>query len=63
MPARYPWLRKWTPEEHAKLKAMAEAGRRPNEIAAELNRTERAVRARAWQHGILLRLVTQKRIK
>ncbi len=63
MQSRYPLLRKWTAEEHEKLKAMAEAGRRPDEIAAELNRSEAAVRVRAWQHGIALRLVTQKRSK
>ncbi|WP_245444420.1 Myb-like DNA-binding domain-containing protein [Bradyrhizobium sp. Y36] len=56
-------LKRWTAEEHAQLKAMAEAGRRPDEIARELGRSEAAVRVRAWQHGIGLRLVTQKRSK
>ncbi|WP_283812239.1 hypothetical protein [Bradyrhizobium symbiodeficiens] len=42
---------------------MAEAGRRPDEIALELDRSGAAVRARAWQHGIGLKLVTQKRGK
>ncbi|MCS3763413.1 hypothetical protein GGE24_005419 [Bradyrhizobium centrosematis] len=43
------------------MKAMAEAGRRPDEIALALNRSEAAVRVRAWQHGIALRTVTAKR--
>ncbi|WP_247301798.1 hypothetical protein [Bradyrhizobium sp. 179] len=43
-------------EEHEQLKGMAEAGRQPDEIAKELNRSEAAVRIRAWQHGIALRL-------
>ncbi|WP_018454864.1 hypothetical protein [Bradyrhizobium sp. WSM4349] len=34
---------------------------RPDEIAGELGRSEAAVRVRAWQHGMALRLVTQKR--
>ncbi|MFB6463306.1 hypothetical protein ACFDR6_26600 [Bradyrhizobium sp. 1AS20L] len=45
------------------MKVMAEAGRRPDEIALELNRSEAAVRVRAWQHGIALRTVTAKRGK
>ncbi|WP_339031731.1 hypothetical protein WHZ78_24190 [Bradyrhizobium symbiodeficiens] len=63
MQFRYPLLKKWTAQEHERLKALAEAGRRPDEIALELDRSEAAVRARAWQHGIGLRLVTQKRGK
>ena len=63
MQSRYPLLKKWTAEEHERLKALAEAGRRPDEIARELNRSEAAVRIRAWQHGIELRLVTAKRGK
>jgi hypothetical protein len=61
MPSLHPLLKKWTAEEHERLKVLAEAGRRPDEIAKELNRTEAAVRVRAWQHGIPLRLITQKR--
>ena len=61
--SRYPLLTKWTAEDHDRLKMMAAAGARPDEIAAELQRTEAAIRARAWQHGIALRLVTQKRKK
>lgn len=61
MQTRYPLLKKWTPQDHARLKSLAESGRRPDEIARELDRSEAAVRARAWQYGIELRLVTQKR--
>ncbi|WP_245269537.1 hypothetical protein [Bradyrhizobium japonicum] len=50
-------------EEHEQLKTMAEAGKRPDEIASALRRSEAAVRARAWQHGIDLRTVTGKRSK
>ncbi|WP_247468832.1 hypothetical protein [Bradyrhizobium sp. 137] len=56
-------VEEWTVEEHEQLKAMAEAGRQPDEIAKELNRSEAAVRIRSWQHGIALRLVTSKRGK
>jgi hypothetical protein len=63
MQSRYPLLKKWTAEEHERLTALAEAGWRPDEIAAELGRSEAAVRVRAWQHGIALRLVTQKRAR
>ena len=61
MQSRYPLLKKWTAEEHERLKALAGAGWRPDEIASELGRSEAAVRVRAWQHGIALRLDTQKR--
>jgi hypothetical protein len=61
MQSRYPLLKRWTVEEHERLKAMAEAGARPDEIALELDRSEAAVRGRAWQHGISLRSVTAKR--
>ena len=47
MQSRYPLLKKWTAEEHERLKALAEAGRRPDEIARELNRSEAAVRSAA----------------
>jgi DNA-binding NarL/FixJ family response regulator len=61
MQSRYPLLKKWTAEEHERLKEMAAEGRRPDEIAKELNRSEAAVRVRAWQHGIELRIVVPKR--
>jgi len=63
MTSRYPLLKKWTTEEHERLTAMAEEGRRPGEIAAELSRSEAAIRVRAWQYGIPLRLITSKRSK
>lgn len=63
MQSRYPLLKRWTTEEHEQLKTMAEAGKRPDEIASALRRSEAAVRARAWQHGIDLRTVTGKRSK
>jgi hypothetical protein len=40
------------PQSMKRLKALAEEGRRPDEIARELNRTEAAIRVRARQHGI-----------
>jgi hypothetical protein len=61
MASRYPLLKKWTSEDHELLKSLALAGRRPNEIADKLQRTEAAIRVRAWQHGITLRRITQKR--
>ncbi len=61
MQSRYPLLKKWTAQEHERLKAMAAAGGRPDEIAAALQRSEAAVRTRAWQYDIPLKLVTQKR--
>lgn len=62
MQSRYPLVTKWTAVEHEQLKIMAEAGERPGVIAKALGRSEAAVRVRAWQHGILLRRVTQKRV-
>jgi hypothetical protein len=60
MQSRWPLVKRWTAEEHERLKSMAEAGMRPDEIASSLERSEKAVRARAWQHGIALRLVAPK---
>lgn len=45
--SRYPLIRRWTPEEHQQLLVMAAAGRRPDEIAQALGRTEPAVGGRA----------------
>jgi hypothetical protein len=42
-------------------KTLAASGHRPDQIASELQRTEAAVRVRAWQHGITLRLLKKKR--
>lgn len=61
MQSRYPIFHKWTPEDHERLKVMAADGRWPREIAAALKRTEASVRARAWQHGIALRVKTLKK--
>ncbi|MCK1714021.1 Myb-like DNA-binding domain-containing protein [Bradyrhizobium sp. 143] len=55
--SRYPLVRRWTPEDHQRLVAMAAAGNRPDEIARALGRTEPAVRGRAHLHNIPLRLV------
>jgi hypothetical protein len=59
--SRYPLVKRWTPEEHERLVAMAAAGSRPGEIAGALGRTEKAIRGRAHLHNIPLRLVTLKR--
>jgi hypothetical protein len=56
-----PLLKKWTAEDDERLRSMAAAGYRPHEIAEKLNRSEAAVRSRAWQQGISLRLILQKR--
>jgi hypothetical protein len=56
----WPLIKRWTDEEHAQLKAMAASGARVDEIALALNRSEKAVRARAAQHGIDLRLIAVK---
>jgi hypothetical protein len=61
MQSRYPLLKKWTAEDDQRLKSMAEAGCRPHVIAEKLRRSEAAVRARAWQQGLSLRLIYQKR--
>jgi hypothetical protein len=63
MQLRYPILKRWTAEDHERLKTLAALGYRPDQIADELQRAEAAVRVRAWQHGVALRLVTQKRSK
>ncbi|MGX4772154.1 hypothetical protein ACWAUC_20465 [Bradyrhizobium guangdongense] len=60
MQSNWPLVRLWTAEDHERLKSMAEAGLRPDEIASKLKRSEKAVRACAWQHGIALRLIAPK---
>jgi hypothetical protein len=45
----------WTPEEDEILRREAEAGRSAAEIAAEIGRTESAVRTRAYIIRVLLR--------
>jgi hypothetical protein len=56
----WPLVKRWTAEEHERLKALAALGMRPDEIARTLARSEKAVRARAWQHGITLKLLATK---
>jgi hypothetical protein len=58
MQSTWPLVKRWTAEEHERLKAMAESGMRAEEIASSLARSEKAVRARAGQHGITLKLLT-----
>jgi hypothetical protein len=53
--------RAWTPEEDARLRAMALSGTRPGEIAVALNRSKAAVQSRADKFGISLKLVTVSR--
>jgi len=60
MQSTWPLVKRWTAEEHERLKALAESGMRADEIAATLSRSEKAVRARAWQHGITLKLLAPK---
>jgi len=60
MQSTWPLVKRWTAEEHARLKALAESGVRADEIASMLARSEKAVRARAWQHGITLKLLAAK---
>jgi hypothetical protein len=50
--SRYPLIRRWTPEEHQQLLAMAAAGHRPDEIAQALGRTEPARPREFAQHSI-----------
>lgn len=60
MQSHWPLVKRWTAEEHERLRTLAEAGMRPDEIASALARSEKAVRARAWQYGIALRLIAPK---
>lgn len=46
----------WTSEAIQKLRALANAGASVKEIAAELGRSEPAIRNRASLHGISLRI-------
>ena len=62
MQSTWPLVKRWTAEDHDRLKALAESGMRADEIAATLACSEKAVRARAWQHGIPLRLLAPKRL-
>jgi hypothetical protein len=46
---------RWTPREDDLLRRMAEASVRPEVIAAKLNRTVHAVKARAYVIGLPLK--------
>ena len=46
---------RWTQEEDAVLRRMAEANVRPDIIAVSLNRTVHAVKARAYMIGLPLK--------
>jgi hypothetical protein len=46
---------RWTPEEDGLLRSMAESSARPEIIAANLNRTVHAVKARAYMIGLPLK--------
>jgi hypothetical protein len=46
---------RWTPQEDALLRGMAEASIRPEIIAVKLNRTVHAIRARAYMIGLPLK--------
>jgi hypothetical protein len=46
---------RWTPQEDDLFRRMAEANIRPELIAAKLNRTVHAVRARAYAIGLPLK--------
>ncbi|MCP3462621.1 SANT/Myb-like DNA-binding domain-containing protein [Bradyrhizobium sp. CCGUVB23] len=54
MQTRYPTFKRWTAEDHERLRVLAASGHRPDRIAHELQRTEAAVRSRAWQYNIAL---------
>jgi hypothetical protein len=49
---------RWTPEEDALFRSMAEASTRPEMIAAKLNRSVHAVGARACAIGLPLKWFT-----
>jgi hypothetical protein len=43
---------RWTPQEDAVFRRMAEANTRPEVIAAKLNRSVRAIKARSYMIGL-----------
>ena len=47
--------RRWTPKEDAAFRKMVEANIRPELIAAELNRSVHALKARAYAIGLPLK--------
>ena len=46
---------RWTPQEEDLFRRMAEANTRPEVIAAKLNRSVRAIKARAYVIGLPLK--------
>jgi hypothetical protein len=46
---------RWTPQEDALVRRMAEANTRPEVIAAKLNRSVRAIKARSYVIGLPLK--------
>ena len=46
---------RWTPQEDALFRRMAEANTRPEVIAAKLNRSVRAIKARSYMIGLPLK--------
>jgi hypothetical protein len=46
---------RWTPQEDDLFRKMAEANTRPEVIAAKLNRSVRAIKARAYMIGLPLK--------
>jgi hypothetical protein len=51
---------RWTPQEDALFRRMAEANTRPEIIAAKLNRTVHAVKKRAYVIGLPLKWLKLK---
>jgi hypothetical protein len=54
---------RWTPQEDALLRGMAEANTRPEIIAVKLNRTLHAVKTRAYMIGLPLKWFKLKATK
>ncbi|WP_051462801.1 hypothetical protein [Bradyrhizobium sp. URHA0013] len=50
---RYPIIKLWTPEDERQLREMIGRGCRPNEVAAALDRTQKAIRNRANLLGLM----------
>jgi hypothetical protein len=46
---------RWTPQEDALVRRMAEANTRPEVITAKLNRSDRAIKARSYMIGLPLK--------
>ena len=46
---------RWTPREDDLLRRMAEANTRPEQMAAKLNRSVHAIKARAYTIGLQLK--------